>query len=376
YLKSKYGNPSSLHLLGLQAKDAVDNARFKIARILNCLSEEIIFTGSGTESINLALKGLAFNEIAFGKNKGHIITSSIEHPAVLNTCKYLEKLGFKVTYLPVDKYGLVSLSELKKNIQTDTFLITIMYANNEIGTIQPIAEIGKIANQHNILFHTDACQAAGALDLNVKKLNVDLLTINAGKIYGPKGIGLLYKKKSLLLEPLIHGGGQEQTLRSGTENVPAIVGFAKALELAQAKKDKENKRLIELRNYFIEKTIKEIPQIKLNGYPIFESNKLNSIQLNSNKTKRLPNNAHISFKDIDGESLMNYLNLKEIFVSTGSACTSLKIETSHVLKAIGLDTAYAQGSIRFTLGKSTTKADLDYTIKCLKEIVGSLRKIK
>ncbi|MBS3123478.1 cysteine desulfurase [Candidatus Woesearchaeota archaeon] len=365
YFSKNYGNPSSLHTIGIQAKETVDISRSKIAKILNCQPEEIIFTGSGTESINLAIKGVSLLKQNL-KSKGHIITSSIEHPAVLNTCKYLETIGIAVTYLQVDKYGLISKTDVEKNIRQDTFLISIMYANNEIGTIQPIAEIGKIARQHNILFHTDACQAAGALDLDVKKLNVDLLTINASKIYGPKGTGLLYKRKDIPLQTLILGGGQEQNLRSGTENVPAIVGFAKTLELAQAEKDKENKRLIRLRNYFIEKTIKEIPQTKLNGNPI----------LNSKKIKSLPNNAHLSFKDIDGESLMLYLNQKGIFISTGSACTSLKIETSHVLKAIGLDTAYAQGSIRFTLGKSTTKTDLDYTIKCLKEIVRSLRMIK
>lgn len=354
YFEKFYANPSSLHSPGLQVKTAVNSARQTIAGILNAQPTEIIFTGGGTESINLAIKGVALH-----KSKGHIITSKIEHPAVLSTCNYLEKKGFSVTYLDVDKYGSISLSELEKSICSDTILISIMYANNEIGTIEPIAEIGKIARKHNILFHTDACQAAGASELDVKKLEADLMTINGSKIYGPKGVGILYKRTNVPLEPLLHGGGQEFGIRSGTENVAGIIGFAKALELAQKEKNKENERLAKLRDYFITKILKAIPKSFLNGHP----------------TRRLPNNANISFLDVEGESVLLYLNEYGIYVSTGSACSSNKLEISHVLNAIGLNHDAAHGSIRFTLGKRTTKAELDYVIKVLPGIISSLRKI-
>ena len=343
-----YANPSALHQAGLEAKEILNQARNKIANILNCKPEEIIFTSGGTESINLAIKGIA-------KRKGHIITSKIEHPAVLETCKYLEKNGCQVTYLNVNKDGLISLKELEKSITKNTILISIMYANNEIGTIQPVKEIAKIAKKHKIPFHTDACQA-GFLDLNV---NADLMTLNGSKIYGPKGIGILYKKKDIQLEPLIHGGGQEFSLRSGTENLTNIVGFAKALELAQKENKQENQKLIKLRDYFITKVQKEIPRTFLNGH----------------KTKRLPNNANISFLNVEGESILLYLDHKGILVSTGSACSSEKLEISHVLDAIGLKHDAAHGSIRFSLGKSTTKKELDYVVKELKEIISSLRRI-
>jgi cysteine desulfurase len=339
-----YANPSALHQMGLEAKEILNNARNKIAKILNCKAEEIIFTSGGTESINLALKGIG---------KGHIITSKIEHPAVLETCKYLEKKGNKITYLDVDKDGLISLKDLEKAIKKETILITIMYANNEIGTIQPVKEISKIAKKHKVPFHTDACQA-GFLDLNI---NADLITLNGSKIYGPKGIGILYKRKEIILEPLMHGGGQEFGLRSGTENLTSIVGFAKALELAQKEKDKENQKLTKLRDYFIDKVQKEIPRTFINGH----------------KTKRLQNNANISFLDVEGESILLYLDHKGILVSTGSACSSKKLEISHVLDAIGIKHDAAHGSIRFSLGKSTTKADLDYVVKELKGIIHSLR---
>lgn len=354
YFEKDYGNPGSLHNLGLRAKSAVDNSKKKIAELLNCLPEEIIFTSGGTESINLAIKG-----IALAKGKGHIITSQIEHPVVLETCRYLEKEGFSVTYLGVDKFGMISLEELKKSIRPETILVSIMSANNEIGTVEPVSEIGKICREGGISFHTDACQAGGVLDLDVQKSNVDLITLNGSKIYGPKGVGILYRKKGIRLEPLIHGGGQEFGLRSGTENVPGIVGFAKALELAQAEKEKENKRLTALRDYFVREVIKRIPKTFLNGHP----------------TKRLPNNANISFLDIEGESILLYLNEAGIYVSTGSACSSHKLEISHVLDAIGLKHDAAHGSIRFTLGKKTTKQDLDYVLKVLPGIIGSLRKL-
>lgn len=354
YFEKEFGNPGSLHNLGLRAKSAVDNSKKKIAEILNCLPEEIIFTSGGTESINLAIKG-----IALAKGKGHIITSQIEHPAVLETCRYLEKKGFSVTYLGVDRFGMISLEELKKSIRPDTILVSIMFANNEIGTIEPVSEIGKICREKRILFHTDACQAGGVLNLDVQKLNLDLMTLNGSKIYGPKGVGILYRKKGIRLEPLIHGGGQEFGLRSGTENVAGIVGFAKALEIAQSEKNSENKRLAGLRDYFITEVLKRIPKSFLNGHP----------------TKRLPNNANISFLNIEGESILLYLNEAGIYVSTGSACSSHKLEISHVLNAIGLKHDAAHGSIRFTLGKKTTKTELDSVLKVLPGIVDSLRKL-
>jgi cysteine desulfurase len=354
YFESIFGNPGSLHQLGLQAKHTVQESRENIAKQLNCKAEEIIFTSGGTESINLAIKGVAFK-----KGKGHIITSKIEHPAVFETCKYLERKGFTVTYLEVNKFGLISLKDLERAIKSNTILISIMYANNEIGTIEPIKEIGRIAKKNKILFHTDACQAAGALDLDVNQLNVDLMTLNGSKIYGPKGIGILYKSQEVRLEPLIHGGGQEGRARSGTENVPGIVGFAKALELAQKEKEKENSRLIGLRDYFIQDILRKIPKSFLNGHP----------------NKRLPNNANISFLDVEGESIMLYLDDKGIALSTGSACSSTTLEVSHVLDAIGLVHDAAHGSIRVSLGKSTTKEDLDYTIKEVVKIIEYLRQI-
>jgi cysteine desulfurase len=349
-----YGNPGSLHSVGRDAYELVENSREKIAKILNCRPDEIIFTSGGTESINLAIKG-----IAFSKGKGHIITSKVEHPAVLDTCRFLEKKGFSVTYLNVDKFGLVNPKDVEKAIKKDTLLISIMYANNEIGTIQPIKEIGKVAKNNKIIFHTDACQAAGALDLDINQLNVDLMTLNGSKIYGPKGVGMLYKSLEIKLEPLMHGGGQEFGLRSGTENVPGMVGFTKALELAQKEKIKETSRLIELRSYLITSVLSKIEKSFLNGHP----------------TKRLPNNVNISFLDVEGESVVLYLDQKGIEVSTGSACSSQKLEISHVLDAIGLIHDAAHGSIRFTLGHKTTKQDIDYTVKVLKEIIENLRRI-
>ncbi|MBT4111156.1 cysteine desulfurase [Candidatus Woesearchaeota archaeon] len=336
-----YANPSALHQMGLEAKEILNNARNKVAKILNAEPEEIIFTSGGTESINLAIKGIG---------KGHIITSKVEHPAVLETCKFLERNGCNVSYLDVDKDGLISLKDLEKAIKKETILITIMYANNEIGTIQPVKEISKIAKKHKVPFHTDACQA-GFLNLNI---NADLITLNGSKIYGPKGIGILYKRKNIKLEPLMHGGGQEFNLRSGTENLTNIVGFAKALELAQKE---DNNKITKLRDYFIQKVQKEIPRTFINGH----------------KTKRLQNNANISFLDVEGESILLYLDHKGILVSTGSACSSKKLEISHVLDAIGIKHDAAHGSIRFSLGKSTTKIELDYVVKELKGIIHSLR---
>ncbi len=356
YFSKIYGNPGSFNNAGLIAKNAVDDARDKIASILNCKPNEIIFTGSGTESINLAIQGVASNL----KNKGrHIITSSIEHHSVLETCKYLEKDGFEISYVNVDKNGIIKPEKIEKSIRKDTILITVMYANNEIGTIQPIKEISKIAKKNNILMHTDACQAAGYLDINVNNLNIDLMSLNGSKIYAPKGIGILYKKDNVKIKPLIYGGGQEFNLRSGTENVPGIVGIAKALELVQKNKEKETIRLIKLRDKLINGILKNIPKSFLNG----------------DREKRLPNNVNISILDIEGESLILYLNEKKVYASTGSACSSKSLEPSHVILALGNSYEVAHGSIRFTLGKRNKEEDINYVIKILPGIVKKLREI-
>lgn len=370
YFDEKFGNPSSFHSVGKIAKDAMETARETIAKILNCRTSEIIFTAGGTESDNLAVLGMARANKNCGK---HIITSKIEHPAVLESCKKLEKEGFDVTYLPVDKEGLVRLDELKKALRMDTILVSIMYANNEIGTIQPITEIAKILREHKKeaprlrsgdnadfpYFHTDACQAAGALELDVIKLNVDLLTFNGSKIYGPKGIGALYVKKGVKIEPLTYGGGQERKIRSGTENVPAIIGLARALELAQAERAKENSRLIELRDYFIKEILKKIPGARLNG----------------SAKMRLPNNINISVPHVEGEAVVLYLDSYGIYVSTGSACSSASLLPSHVLLALGLSHDLAHNSLRFTLGRKTAKADLDYVLEVLPKIIKKLTEI-
>jgi cysteine desulfurase len=346
FLDKTYGNPSSIHSMGKKAKQALEKARADVAKILHAQSKEITFTCGGTESINLAIKGVAFQ-----KGSGHIITSAVEHPAVLETCKFLQTKGFRVTYLDVDRFGLISTNKLEKAIKRDTILISVMYANNEVGTIQPIREIGQIAQRHNVPFHTDACQA-GLLDLNVDKLNVDLLTLNGSKIYGPQ-CGILYKHNGLKLQPLLHGGNQESGLRSGTENVPNIVGFAKALQVVQKNKEKENKRLTELRNYFVTEVLQKIHNTELNGHP----------------KKRMPGNVNISF-GVDAEMLLNHLDQKGIYVSTGSACKSGEIDVSPVLKALG-----REDGIRFSFGRSTRKEDLRVLIRELKVIVGSLRKV-
>jgi cysteine desulfurase len=352
YFCDNYGNPGSFHGRGLPAQESIAEARAKIAKHLNADPSEIIFTGGGTESINLAIKGVAFR-----KGKGHIITQKTEHHAVLHTCEYLEKKGFEVTYLPVDDFGMVNPEDVKNAIKEDTILVTIMYANNEVGTIQPIAEIGAICKENNILFHTDACQAAGALDLDVKKLNTDMLTINGSKIYGPKGVGLLYLKKGVRIDALIHGGGQESNMRAGTENVPGIIGLAKALELVQETRDIENARLIKLRDKLITSIMNEVNDTKLNGHP----------------TQRLPNNANISFLGIEGEAMLLLLSEYGIYCSTGSACTSRTLDPSHVLVGMNMPYELAHGSLRFTLGKRTTDADIDYLLKTLPPIITWLR---
>ncbi|HEY9204772.1 MAG TPA: cysteine desulfurase NifS [Candidatus Methanoperedens sp.] len=354
YLSEKFGNPSSMYTIGRQARRAIEEARQKVADLIGARKEEIIFTGSGTESDNLAIKGIAYKN---RKKGNHIITSSIEHHAVLHTCKYLETQGFKVTYLPVSKEGLVNPDDVEKAITADTILITVMHANNEIGTIQPIEEIGKIAGEKSIPFHSDAVQTAGKLPINVDALGVNLLSMSAHKIYGPKGVGALYIRKGIYVEPQLHGGGHERNIRSSTENVPGIVGFGKAAELAKEHLPQEAK-LANLRDSLI-KGVLDIKDSYLNGHP----------------TKRLPNNANFRFSYIEGESMILNLDMKGVAASTGSACSSTSLEPSHVLLAIGLKPEEAHGSLRLTLGLGNTQEDVDYVVSVLPEIVNKLRMI-
>lgn len=363
YFIDNFGNPSSFHSYGKKAKDAILIARNKAAKILGANLNEIIFTNGGTEANNMAILGTVRANKKFGN---HIITSKIEHPSVLGPCRRLEQEGFRITYLNVDKNGIVKIDELKKALKKETILISIIYANNEIGVIQPIKKISTIVSdfyrrsKKNIpVFHIDACQAAGALDINVKNLGVDLMTINGGKIYGPKASAILYKKANVKIEPLIFGGEQEMGFRAGTENVANIVGFSKALELAEKLRKKESKRLTKLRDYLIKRVLKEIPKSKLNGHP----------------KKRLPNNAHFSFLDIEGEALVLYLDRYGIYCSTGSACSSLSLKPSHVILALGVPFEAIHGSLRVTLGRFTTKKDIDYFIKILIKAVNYLRKL-
>lgn len=364
YLETEYGNPSSFHSVGKQVKDAIDTARESIANILHVRSDEILFTSGGTESDNLAILGYARKQKERGK---HIITSAIEHHAVLEACIHLEKKeGFEVTYLEPDKDGLISVKQIEQALREDTILVSIMYANNEIGTIQPIAEIGnfiqKWKEEHTrpeLVFHTDACQASGYLDLNVEKLHVDMLTLNGAKMYGPKGIGLLYLRRGLKLQPLQFGGAQERAIRPGTEYVAGIVGMATALQLVQSNYIAEGERLAVLQKQLIEGIQSTISKTRLNGHA----------------TQRLPNNVNISFMDIEGEALVLYLDAQGIYASTGSACTSASLDPSHVILALGMPYEVAHGSIRFSLGRSTTKEDIDYVVKTLPPLVEKLRSI-
>lgn len=354
YLTEEYGNPSSIYSLGRNSKKVIEDAREKVAKILNCDAKEIYFTGSGSEADNTAIKGVAYAN----RNKGnHIITSKIEHPAVLDTCKTLEKDGFNVTYLNVDSDGIIDLEELKNAITDKTILITIMFANNEIGTIEPIEEIGKIAKEHKIYFHTDAVQAVGNVDIDVNKLNIDLLSLSAHKFYGPKGIGVLYARKTVKFNKYIDGGHQERNKRAGTENVASIIGLAKALEMAYEKLEENNNYLRDLRDLYISQIEEKIPYVKLNGH----------------REKRLPGNANISFKFIEGESLLLNLDIKGICASSGSACTSGSLDPSHVLLAIGLIHEVAHGSLRVTFGLENTKDDVLELVNELIEIVNRLR---
>ena len=356
YLKDNYGNPSSIYKLGREARKAIEDSREKIAKVLNCKANEIYFTAGGSESDNTAIKGIAK---ANKKRGNHIITSKIEHPAVLETCKQLEKEGFEITYISVDEKGIVDLEELKKSIKPTTILITIMFANNEIGTIQPIEEIGKIAKENNIYFHTDSVQAVGSIKIDVQKLNIDSLSLSGHKFYGPKGVGALYVKTGVPFEKFISGGHQERNKRAGTENVAGIVGIGKAIELAYENLDEYNKKIKELRDYYVKQVEEKIPYIKING----------------DMEKRLPGNSNISFRFIEGEGLLLNLDLKGICASSGSACTSGSLDPSHVLLAIGLPHEIAHGSLRVSIGKYNTKEEIDYLIENLMEIVTRLREM-
>ncbi|HHT36459.1 MAG: cysteine desulfurase NifS [Candidatus Wallacebacter cryptica] len=355
YLKEQYGNASSVHRFGREAKKALDQARETVAEVLNADFNEIIFTSGGTESNNLAIKGAAQ---ANRKRGNHIITSCIEHPAVLNPMKELEKDGFEVTYLPVSEEGLVSVEDFQNALRDDTILVSIMHANNEIGTIQPIAAIGKIARDKGVLMHTDAVQSVGSMDVDVQALNVDLLTLSAHKLYGPKGVGALYVRRGVRLIPQLHGGVQERRRRAGTENTAGIIGLAEALKLAKAELDVEVPRIQKLRDRLLD-GILQIPHTRLNG----------------SRTERLPHNINVCFEFIEGESLLLNLDLKGIAGSSGSACTSGSLEPSHVLLAIGLPHEIAHGSLRLTLGRANTDADIDYVLECLPPIVERLRQM-
>ncbi len=365
YFTEIYGNPSALYHKGIEANGALNDARRTVSKLIGALPENIIFTAGGSESDNLAIYGIAE---AYSDKGKHIITTAIEHHAVSHPFEDLKKQGWEVTYLKVDEEGFVDINEFKKALRPDTVLVSVMYANNEIGTVEPISEIGreilKYRKDNNTAypyFHTDACQAAEYLSLDVEKLHTDLMTINGSKIYGPKGIGILYVRRGVKIKPQIVGGGQERHLRAGTENVPAIIGFAKALELAQENGSKENARLTKLTEYFLKELEEKIPKIKLNGPPI--------------GPERLPNNLNIAFEDVEGEALLLYLDEYGIMCSNGSACTSELVEPSHVLTAMGLSPKLAQSSIRFTLGHNTAKDDIDYVMKYLPEIVQGLREI-
>jgi len=354
YFTEKFGNAGSLHSKGLDAKQDLDSARATIAKYLNCQPSEIIFTGSGTESNNLAIIGTA----KANKDKGnHIITSNIEHPSVLDVFKYLEKEGFKVTYLEVDPDGFIDPKQVEEAITKETTLVSIMYANNEIGAIEPVEEIANICQKHKVIFHTDACQIAEYQNIDTKKIPLDLLTINGSKLYGPKGIAFLYVRKGTQIEALFQGGSQEQGLRAGTQNTPAIMGLAKAFEIAQENHKEESIRTTKLRDYFIENILKKIPDASLNG----------------SQKNRLPNNINLYIPNISGKELLLLLDSKGIFVSTGSACNSGKDGDSHVLNAICRNKNISQYSIRISIGKQTTKEDLDYVIETLPKIVTHMR---
>lgn len=355
YFLDIYGNPSSTHTFGYEAKEALEWARKTVAELMNAKAEEVVFTGSATEANNLALKGFS---LRFGRHKTHIAISKIEHDCVLNSAKWLEKQGFKVTYLPVDRDGLLDLEELEKALRKGVSLVSIIHANNEIGTIQPIKEIGKLCHEYGTHFHTDAAQSFGKIPLDVKEMNIDLMTVNAHKIYGPKGVGALFIKKGVKIDPLLHGGGHEFGVRSGTENVPGVIGFAKAAELRKEEMEPEAKKITKLMDRLVKDAL-EIEEAYLNGHP----------------TKKLPNISNFRFSYIEGESLILLLNDEGIAASTGSACSTKSKEPSHVLLALGLKPEEAHGSLRLSLGKYNTEEDVDHILKVLPRSVEKLRSI-
>ncbi|HVP26157.1 MAG TPA: cysteine desulfurase family protein [Candidatus Bathyarchaeia archaeon] len=357
YMKSSYGNPSSLHVLGQEARKALEEARARVAELIGAEKKEsILFTSGATESNNMAIKGVANRS----KDRGNrILTSSIEHMSVVNSVKFLTTKGFETVFIPVDNYGFVNLENLEKELTDKTILVTIVYANGEIGTIQPIKEISKIVHTKNAYLHVDATAACGQVPINVKDEGIDLLTISSNDIYGPKGMGALYAKDGVRLEPLLHGGGQERGLRSGTENMPSIVGFGKAAEIAKKEMQTESERLVKLRDRFIEGLLKPIPCSFLNGHP----------------TKRLPDNVSVRYSFIEGESMLLSLDMAGVFASSGSACTAKTLEPSHVLLAIGLKHEEAHGSLMFTLGRQNTEEEVDYAVSLMPGIVKRLRAI-
>ncbi len=356
YFSDKYGNPSSVYSIGRESRKAIDEARERVASAIGAQSKEIFFTSGGSESDNWAIKGVAYANRARGN---HIITSSIEHHAVLNTCRYLEDDGFEVTYLPVDSNGLVSPEQLREAIKPTTTVISVMFANNEIGTIQPIKEIGKIAREKGIYFHTDAVQAVGNIPIDVDELNIDMLSLSAHKFYGPKGMGALYVRKNVKLASFIQGGGQERGRRAGTENIAGIVGLGKAIQLAVENLDDYNSRIRHLRDMIINGIKERIPFVRLNGDP----------------EKRLPGNVNISFEFVEGESLLLMLDMKGIAASSGSACSSGSLDPSHVLLAVGLSHEVAHGSLRMTVGEDNTEEDIRYVLDVLPPIVERLREM-
>lgn len=354
YFSDNYGNASSIYSIGQTSAAAIGKARTQVAAAFGCKPNEIYFTGCGSESDNWAIKGVAFANKARGK---HIITSAIEHHAVLHTCQYLEKHGFEVTYLPVDEYGKISLQDLENAIREDTILITIMFANNEIGTIQPIAEIGEIAKKHKVLFHTDAVQAVGAIDIDVNKLGIDLLSLSAHKFGGPKGVGALYVKSGVRIDNFMHGGGQEKARRAGTENVAGIVGLGKAIEISCANISEKTEKIRKIRDYIIDNISKTIPYCRLNGHP----------------TDRLCGNVNFSFEFIEGEGMLLHLDINGIAASSGSACTSGSLDPSHVLLAIGLPHGIAHGSLRISIGDTNTMEEAEKLLEVLPKIIQRLR---
>jgi cysteine desulfurase len=354
YYKDKFGNASSIHSFGREAKVALEESREKVAKSINASPQEIYFTSGGTESDNLAIKGTAFANRKKGK---HIITSKIEHHAVLESCKFLEKEGFEITYLPVDKYGFVDPDNLKKAIRKDTILASIMHVNNEVGTIQPLEELCKITKERGVYFHTDAVQSVGKMPVDVQKLNVDMLSMSGHKIYGPKGVGAIYIRKGTRMTSWSHGGHHERSRRAGTENVPGIVGLAKTVEIAQRDMEQQSQQMKNLTEAFYQKVTHAIPDVILNGH----------------LEKHIPNTLNLSFKAVEGESIILSLDLKGVAVASGSACTSGTLEPSHVLSAMGISPEIAQGAIRFSFGRDNTMADVDYVVGILPEIVSRLR---